>query len=182
MSIQLRIILQYATERCISSSKKKKKEKKRKKSSYNFMNLWQINRQGCSSQGVAQWTFHVSGSQGRCMRECACMCVSGKSLSHTQTRADSLENYHVFIFVNLRLAGRECFPLLLSSPSNPPSTQPRCMVGRLRQPQGSQAESHWWTTTPLHPDPSIWPLSHFYYRRITISRSPTPPWDFATVF
>lgn len=30
MSIQLRIILQYATERCISSSKKKKTEKKGK--------------------------------------------------------------------------------------------------------------------------------------------------------
>lgn len=62
------------------------------------------------------------------------------------------------------------------------SLSPRCMVERLRQPQGSQAESHWWTTTPRHPDPSIWPLSHFYYTRITISRSPTPPWDFATVF
>lgn len=82
-------------------------------------------------------------------------------------------NYHDFIFVNLRLAGRECFPLLSLSPS---------MVERLRQPQGSQAESHWWTTTPRHPDPSIWPLSHFYYTRITISRSSTPPWDFATVF
>lgn len=46
------------------------------------------------------------------MREAVCMCVSGKSLSHTGKHTQTLENYHVFIFVNLRLAGRECFPPL----------------------------------------------------------------------
>ncbi len=78
------------------------------------MNLWQINRQGCSSLRVAQRTFFVSGSQGNaCVRECVCTCVSGKITEpHRQTYTDTLKNYHVFIFVNLCLAGRECFPPL----------------------------------------------------------------------
>ncbi len=81
------------------------------------MNLWQINRQGCSSLCVAQWTFCVSGSRGRCTCERACVHVCFREITepHRQTYTDTLENYHVFIFVNLWLAGRECFPLL--SPS-----------------------------------------------------------------
>lgn len=91
MSVQLRIILQYAAESCSSSFKKKKK------SGYNFMNLWQINRQG--SQCVAQWTFHVSGSQGRCLWESVCVCVSGISQSHTGKLSQTRLKITVFLFL-----------------------------------------------------------------------------------
>lgn len=105
--------------------------------------------------------------------ESACMCVSGKSLSHTGKHTQTHLKITMFLFLQIYGLQEENVFLFSLSP---------CMVERLRPPQGSQAESHWWTTTPRHPDPSIWPLSHFYYTRITISRSPTPPWDFATVF
>lgn len=86
MSAQLRIILQYATESCSSSLKKR---------SYNFMNLWQVNREGCSSLRVAQWTFCVSGCQGRCS---VCegvsvhVCFREITEPHRQTWTDTLEN------------------------------------------------------------------------------------------
>lgn len=105
------------------------------------------------------------------------MCVLGKSLSHTGKHTHRHTwKLPCFYFCKFTSCRKRMFFSSLSFSLSP------CMVERLQPPQGSQAESHWWTTTPRHPDPSIWPLSHFYYTRITISRSPTPPWDFAIVF
>lgn len=145
------------------------------------MNLWQINRQGCSSPCVAQWTLCVSGSRGRCMCarvSVACVFQGNHWATHANMHRHTWKLPCFFYFCKFRACRKRMFSSALSLSV---SLSLRCMVERLRQPQGCQAESHWWTTTPRHPDPSIWPLSHFYYTRITISRSPTPLWDFATV-
>ena len=47
-----------------------------------------------------------------CERACVHECFREITEPHRQTYTDTLGNYHVFIFVNLRLAGRVCFPLL----------------------------------------------------------------------
>lgn len=47
-----------------------------------------------------------------CERSCVHECFREITEPHRQTYTDTLGNYHVFIFVNLQLAGRECFPLL----------------------------------------------------------------------
>lgn len=149
--------------------------KKKKKSSYNFMNLRQINRQG--SHCVAQWTFHVPASQGRCVWRCvrSPLRISGKAQANTHRHACKITMF--LFFCEFTAHERRTFL------PPPHSLTLLSLSGKPRTAAASKSSGK--LLMDNHPGctrtPASGPALIFYYRRITISRLPTPPWDFATV-
>lgn len=105
-----------------------------------------------------------------CVTECVFQETRRAARANIRTHA---WKWQCFYFCKFTACKRRLFP---ASPSFCLSRQPawRSCGGHkeVKRKAADGQERH------CTPDPGIWPLSHFYYRGITISRLPTPPWDF----